>query len=1222
MDKNNIIKLLERLKFLKNNNLYSKKYNDKVLEIDMINEYIAYREFGIKVGDKTTSNFSNDENFVVLECVDRLLNKGYEKEHIELEPKWKLGRGKSGGKADILVKDKNNKPLLIIECKTYGKEYKKEILNMKNDGGQLFSYFAQERDTKYLCLYASRVNKDNVEYENKIIQTSKEYEKAKNNIELFEIWKIKYLLSFNDNGIFEEDIQAYNIELQAKKRKDLKQLPEDNKIYNQFMEILRHHNISETERAFNKIISLFLCKIVDETKPSDQELDFQYKNGIDDIYTMQDKLLNLFHIGMKDYLKEEVTYIKESEIVDSFKFYSNKTALNEILLKFREQKYHSNNEFTFLDVNSKELFYKNAEVLKEVVELFQDYQFSYTHKEQILGNFFENLLSKGFKQREGQFFTPVPITKFIMMSLPINNIIKQKQKNRETYPLPYIIDYACGSAHFLTEAIDEVSTEIEELELKEYDDTLWVKRHIYGVEKDYRLSRTAKVACFLNGAGESNIIYGDGLEYRKELPEGRFDIVVANPPYSVKDFKNFTEANSNNYKLFDSLTNHSSEIEVLFLEKTSQLLNIGGYGAIILPSSILTNGGIYSKARKLLLEDFYIKAITEFGSNTFGATGTNTVTLFLEKRQLRDNIYFSESVKLQFQNKKKLQNDHYTDDNYLNEFCEMIGVKYEDYKTIFTDTLSDNLKDSEFYQNYKKWFNSLTEIKNLQKRNKFKNLSKEEEKQELDKKLLFKIKANEEEKFRYFCLCLESNQKTTIIKTGEKQAEKDFLGYEWSKRKGSEGIKIYEDTKLYDENNKTNRLKANSYIRSAFFNQDLEIDESLENNIFKYNLVDLIDFKKIDFDCAIGLSIKKDMEIKSRWELKTIGELCELKAGGDKPKNIYDISTKEHNIPIYANGTKNKGLFGFTNIIKIKEACVTISARGTIGYAIARNEAFYPIVRLLIALPKDYNILNVNYLEIIINKLNIKGNGAGVPQLTVPTISEYKIPLPPLDIQEKIVEEIETIEKQNQILKDVNSRLKNEIEDIIKSVDGEMVKLEDIAVIQSGGTPKTTISEYWNGDINWLKSEVCQNCLIYENKVKNKITELGLKKSSTKVFKKDTILIALVGATIGKVGYLTFKATTNQNIAGLYPKDNQQLLSKYLYFQAMNLYPQFTSMGSGKFKMANLRFVRNLKIPLPSLEEQKETIEKIEKLETKINQNNSILENEKKQKDEILKSYL
>ena len=84
------------------------------------------------------------------------------------------------------------------------------------------------------------------------------------------------------------------------------------------------------------------------------------------------------------------------------------------------------------------------------------------------------------------------------------------------------------------------------------------------------------------------------------------------------------------------MTDDSSEIECLFIERTKQLLKSGGWAGIILPSSILSNSGIYTDAREIILKYFAIKAIAEFGSNTFMATDTNTVTLFLERRANND----------------------------------------------------------------------------------------------------------------------------------------------------------------------------------------------------------------------------------------------------------------------------------------------------------------------------------------------------------------------------------------------------------------------------------------------------------------------------------------------------------------------------------------------------------------------------------------------------------
>ncbi len=96
--------------------------------------------------------------------------------------------------------------------------------------------------------------------------------------------------------------------------------------------------------------------------------------------------------------------------------------------------------------------------------------------------------------------------------------------------------------------------------------------------------------------------------------------------------------------------------------------------------------------------------------------------------------------------------------------------------------------------------------------------------------------------------------------------------------------------------------------------------------------------------------------------------------------------------------------------------------------------------------------------------------------------------------------------------------------------------------IMSGGTPKTDIPEYWvNGKISWIGSNLCQNSVLIENDGKF-ITEKGLNNSSAKIFNKGYILIALVGATIGKVAHLKFSTSTNQNIAGINVPQNEKYI--------------------------------------------------------------------------------
>jgi len=152
----NLKKVLIALGFKAESGAYSKHFaqSDCELKVEFNFSKIIYPE-KLTVSGEFITNFFDNENFVVFECVHRLLEKGYQPQHIELEPKWKLGHGASGGRADILVRDQQNKPLLIIECKTAGKEFEKAWKEMQLDGGQLFSYVEQEKEVAFVCLYAS-----------------------------------------------------------------------------------------------------------------------------------------------------------------------------------------------------------------------------------------------------------------------------------------------------------------------------------------------------------------------------------------------------------------------------------------------------------------------------------------------------------------------------------------------------------------------------------------------------------------------------------------------------------------------------------------------------------------------------------------------------------------------------------------------------------------------------------------------------------------------------------------------------------------------------------------------------------------------------------------------------------------------------------------------------------------------------------------------------------
>lgn len=147
------------------------------------------------------------------------------------------------------------------------------------------------------------------------------------------------------------------------------------------------------------------------------------------------------------------------------------------------------------------------------------------------------------------------------------------------------------------------------------------------------------------------------------------------------------------------------------------------------------------------------------------------------------------------------------------------------------------------------------------------------------------------------------------------------------------------------------------------------------------------------------------------FSIRKIGDVSlSISAGGDKPN---DISTKLENdyiYPIYSNGEQNDGLFGYARNYKFLQPAVTISARGTIGFAAFRKEGkFTPIVRLLCIVPSD-GIIPI-YLTYYLNFNRITGGGSGVKQLTVPMLKNEFILVPPLDLQNAFASFVKKVDK-------------------------------------------------------------------------------------------------------------------------------------------------------------------------------------------------------------------
>ncbi|WP_304181088.1 restriction endonuclease subunit S [Leptotrichia trevisanii] len=254
------------------------------------------------------------------------------------------------------------------------------------------------------------------------------------------------------------------------------------------------------------------------------------------------------------------------------------------------------------------------------------------------------------------------------------------------------------------------------------------------------------------------------------------------------------------------------------------------------------------------------------------------------------------------------------------------------------------------------------------------------------------------------------------------------------------------------------------------------------------------------------------------------------------------------------------------------------------------------------------------------NIIKISKKSVNQASFSISDLKKIKVEVPALIQQERVVKRlnrikkiIENRKKQIKLFDElIKSRFIEMFGDPIRNEKGwEISNFGKNFEISSGGTPSTKIMEYWeNGDISWIGSNLCQNKILHENDGKY-ITELGYENSSAKLYEKGTILIALVGATIGKAALLKFSTATNQNIAGV-EVDNNKFSSDFVFFVVQLLYPKFQGIGKNKFKMANLKFIKDLPIIIPPLylqEEFSQFVEKTDKLKFKAEKSLKEMEN-------------
>lgn len=1251
--KNNFKDLLKTLNFTAEDNTFQKTISEADLKVDFGKQRILYpEESGLIVNRRDTCNFSHPENFVVFECVHRLLQKGYKPEHLELEPTWRVGRGASGGRADILVRDQENNPLLIIECKTAGDEFDRAWWKTQQDGDQLFSYAQQIPKTQYLCLYASDFVKNRIRIDHKIIshqdnekilaqdETSRSFAKATDVEDRYATWRDTYQLEYAESGIFEDNIQAYQIGKNkytlAEDTKPIDAADKEGK-YHEFRTILRKHNIARREHAFEVLVNLFLCKLVDEEE-NPIDLKFYWKGmTYDNYFDFVDRLQDLYQKGMRKFLNEEISYISNEQIDNAFWTVKNKrnATKQQIQRYFRELKFFSNSAFSFLNTHNEEVFNRNTKVLAEVVQMWQGLRLKTDTPNQFLGDMFELFLDDGVKQSEGQFFTPLPICKFIVASLPLGQKIAANAE-----PLK-AIDYACGSGHFL----NEYAHQIKPLVVEQQKDLNDYYSQITGVEKEDRLAKVAKVAAYMHGQGQIKILDADALMAHPAIQQESYDVLVANPPFAVDGFlQTLSDAAKKEYQLIQAVGKNSdtNTIQCFFLERIHHLMAPGGLVGVIVPSTILSNvDAVHIRTRELLLQFFDLVSITELGQGAFGKAGTKTVVLFLRRKV--DKPEPAEHYRNRVDD--FFEGDHeaveYQDHHLIKAYCDHIKVPSVEYIKLFASTNLDRLAELlqyDIFQDYEQAFRQSAATKELQKSKAFKKKTQAEQNAELEQRFIAYLHTIEKEKLYYFILAHEHGGPVLIVNAPGKTAEqKQFLGYWWSDRKRSEGIKYNGGetvndiiTPLFDPKDLNNDEKINTAIKHNFIGETTDLLPEYCNYA---KLTDMLNFRRTDFDKILNLNPQQITDIETQWPLVKLGDEIETIESGNRPKggvgNIssgawslggehihpttgrVDLSTPKY-VPLDFYHESRRGILQENDILLCKDGALT----GKIALLRKEVNDENAMVNEHVFLLRCFSQLKQHYMFYFLFSENgqnlLKQKITPSPQggLNSTNLKEIKIPLPPTEVQQQIVDKCAVVDQETNQARQVITTAQQEIEEKVQEVikaGPEMKKLEEIAekLVAGGDVPKDNLSQIKTGKFN---------IPIFANGVKDK----GLY-GYTDIAKIEKPSITI--SARGTIGYTEVRSEMFYPIVRLIVLTPNVDLVNIFYLKHVVSRLDFTDSGS-VIPQLTVPKVRSLQIPVPPLDIQQQLAAEIEQLEAEIAEAQSVIDKAADRKNAILRNYL
>ncbi len=375
------------------------------------------------------------------------------------------------------------------------------------------------------------------------------------------------------------------------------------------------------------------------------------------------------------------------------------------------------------------------------------------------------------------------------------------------------------------------------------------------------------------------------------------------------------------------------------------------------------------------------------------------------------------------------------------------------------------------------------------------------------------------------------------------------------------------------------------------------------------------------------------------WEWKKLGDIGKISTGKTPPKankefyengtirfikppnlqNSYNIQKAESDEFVTEDGAKKSTL--------LPKNTLMVCCIGSLGKFALSNEKVITNQQINSIIFYD-DIINYKYgyyygfkLEKLLNDV---ANEAVVKIVNKTIFSNLDIPLPPLEEQKRIVVNLDilfakidkAIALHQKNIDEADIFMASVLNDVFVELEEKYEKkiLGNLTKTTSGGTPSRNQKSYWNGTIGWLKSGELNDGYITE--VEEYITEEGLNKSSAKLFPKGTLLIAMYGATVGRLGILKIKTTTNQAICGIL-NDKKEFETLYMfYFLKKSREKMIKDSFGGAQPNISQTYIKELEIPLPPLQTQQKVVSYLDEISNKMEK----IKNLQKKKMQSLKA--